>query len=63
MVKLSKKEKKIVDELQAQAEFFDMEVDWETLELVPKKPPKKYGYWDWVNDNRDHIIGDEGNLI
>lgn len=40
-------------ELKEQAEFYDMELDFETLEFIPKKPEPKKTYWQTINDNKD----------
>lgn len=36
-MKLSKEASDKIDDLKVQAMMFDMEVDWETLQLVPKR--------------------------
>lgn len=57
-MKLSNKGQKIVDELLAEADYWDMEVDWELLKLVPKSKPK-YNRFDM--SDADHMaIDDQG---
>lgn len=47
-----------VSDLREQAEMFDMMVDWETLELVPKRvdatPQWLKNYRDRLNDDDKH---------
>lgn len=50
---------KVVEELQAQAKMFDMEVDWELLTLVPKSTYQdKVWIVNWKN-KRDQSDFDE----
>lgn len=49
MSELTKEGEKIVKDLFAQADYWDMEVDWELLKLVPKSKPK-YDPYDYLID-------------
>lgn len=51
----------IVKDLQAQAGLFDMTVDWETLELVPKTsmPEKPHYLQRWIDRNADKQMDHE----
>lgn len=43
----------LVNELNEQAQTFDMEVDWETLTLRPKVKPKHDIYGSWYDRDND----------
>lgn len=47
--KMVKEILKVTEPLQEQADYYDMEVDWETLTLVPKSKPK-YDPYDYLKD-------------
>lgn len=51
---LSRKALRLVDNLQAQAEMFDMDIDWELMELVPKHTPPK-SHWPNIWDDERQI--------
>jgi len=61
-MKLTKIEKKIND-LKIQAMLFDMDIDWETASLVPKRKVEKTWLDKWkdkLNDSADHSVTDNG---
>lgn len=51
---LSRKALRLVDNLQAQAEMFGMDIDWELMELVPKHFPPK-SQWPNIWDDERQI--------
>lgn len=55
----------VYEELNTQAELFDMDIDWETLTLVPKlKSDDKQWLINWkeklANSDRPNTMGLEG---
>lgn len=59
---LNRKGLKQIYELQAQAEMFGMDIDWERLELMPKYiPPKSYWPSIWDDDQQMSYYYDNMN--
>jgi hypothetical protein len=47
---LSEEDSKTIRDLFDQAEMYDLEVDWETLELLPKRSIRQITYWGSMNE-------------
>lgn len=56
---MTRAESAFIDDLKAQAMLFDMDIDWETLELVP---PSTYKQPAWITRWKDKEVDFDTNF-